>query len=182
MHDHNSDEWKTISSETVFKGKRLTVLHDKVLLPNGQEGEYEYIQKKDFLLVIPATDTSFFLVEQYRYPVKKRMLEFPQGASHENEPAELAASRELKEETGLTAEKFIFLGRIDMGKGSSTQGCNVFLAQDLKQGENNLDNTEQDLIVNETSKNDMQAMIKRGKITDSATLSAYLLFLSLHWN
>jgi 8-oxo-dGTP pyrophosphatase MutT (NUDIX family) len=175
MTSQKTGEWKTLSSEIAFTGKKLAVLHDKVLMPNGEQAEYEYIQKKDFILVIPETDTSFFLVEQYRYPVRKRMLEFPQGASHENESEEVAAVRELEEETGLKAGRITFLGRIDMGKGSSSQGCHVFLAHDLTQGKRNLDTTEQDLIIKEVLKSDIYDMIKSGRITDSATLSAYLL-------
>ncbi|OGH11827.1 MAG: hypothetical protein A2857_03980 [Candidatus Levybacteria bacterium RIFCSPHIGHO2_01_FULL_36_15] len=178
MIGNNQQEWKTLSSKVAFKGKRLTVLHDKVLLPNGEQGEYEYIKKKDYILIIPATDTSFFLVEQYRYPVKKRMLEFPQGAALENESEEVAAKRELEEEIGLQAGRITFLGRVDMGKGSSTQGCHVFLAQELIRGEQNLDNTEQDMIIREISKNEIKEMIKQGKISDSATLSAYSLLFS----
>lgn len=178
MSDLNLREWKTLSSEVAFQGRRLKVLHDKVLLPNGKEGEYEYIQKKDYILVIPATDTSFILVEQYRYPVRKVMLEFPQGASMENESDEDAARRELEEETGFKAQKIQYFGRIDMGKGSSSQGCHVFLAGDMIRGERNLDATEQDLIIKEIPKNEFANLIKQGKISDSATLSAYSLLLS----
>ncbi len=171
------NSWIKIKSNTVYKAKRFSVKKDKVLLPDGQEDEYEYIEKKDFVLIIPRLGSSFVVVEQFRYPVKKRLIEFPQGVCNDNELPEKAAIRELQEETGLIPSKLMYLGRLDLAKASSSQGYHVYFANDFSKGQIKLDNTEGDLTVKNIEKQQIEKMIKKGKITDSPTIAAYTLYL-----
>ena len=80
--------------------------------------------------------------------------------------------RELEEETGMKAGNMQHLGRIEMGKGSTSQRCSIFLAQELTPGKRKLDKTEQDLIVKEILKSEMKSHIYNGTISDSATLES----------
>lgn len=102
-----SAEIKTLSSKVVYENKWMRVREDAIERPSGQQGIYSVMEKPDFTVVIPVQDGYVYMVEQYRYPVEKRQLEFPQGTWEENgqaDPAELAAG-ELQEETGLLAKK-----------------------------------------------------------------------------
>lgn len=171
----SNNNWVTVTSEIVYKAKRFTIVKDKVSLPDGRPGEYEYMDKKDFVLVIPKVKNSFWMVEQYRYPIKKRSLEFPAGTFVGNESPEECARRELEEEIGLKAATMKFVGRLDLAKGVSSQGFQIFLAENFKQGTKSLDDTEQDMIVRLVSEDELKKSIAEGKLSDSATISAYSL-------
>ena len=101
-------EFKTLSSKVVYENKWMRVREDAIERPSGQQGIYSVMEKPDFTVVIPVQDGYVYMVEQYRYPVEKRQLEFPQGTWEEEgdaDPAELAAG-ELQEETGLLAKNW----------------------------------------------------------------------------
>lgn len=171
-------KWKKIKSRTVYKAERFSVKKDKIIYPDGNEGEYEYIEKKDFVLIIPKLESAFITVEQFRYPIKKRLIEFPQGAcNNSNELPEEAAARELQEETGLIPNNLIYLGRLDLAKASSSQGYHVYFANKFSKGRINLDHTEADLVIKKIKTKKIEKMIKKGEITDSPTIAAYALYL-----
>lgn len=96
---------KTISSREVYRNAWMTVREDQVTREDGTSGLFGVVDKPDFALIIPEGDGAFWLVQQYRYPVRRRAWEFPQGswgASGGGSQTDLARA-ELAEETGLRA-------------------------------------------------------------------------------
>lgn len=82
-----------------------------------------------------------FPVKQYRSPIQQYSIAFPQGKHEDNvhiNPRELA-HLELKEETGLVAQKIERLGFFHEAPGYSNQGFHIFLATDVAQEESNLE-------------------------------------------
>ena len=71
---------QTLSSREVYRNPWMTVQEDILRREDGSEGLYGVVRKADFSLVIPYEAGAFYLVDPYRYPVRVRMLEFPQGA------------------------------------------------------------------------------------------------------
>jgi len=69
-----------ISTRAVYANNWLTVREDEVRFPDGTPGIYGVIDKRDFALVIPREPGGFWMVEQFRYPIGRRALEFPQGS------------------------------------------------------------------------------------------------------
>ena len=169
--------WRTLSSEIAFKGKWLTVRVDQVLRPDGSQGTYELIDKKDFVVMIPRIDNRFYLVEQYRYAVGARSWEFPQGGCEDVIDLETCAKKELKEELGLTPLNLVSLGNLWVAVGNSTQGCEVFLAENLINGEQKLEESESDLIWSTFTEDEIVEMIKDGRIRSSSTIAAFNLYL-----
>jgi 8-oxo-dGTP pyrophosphatase MutT (NUDIX family) len=169
--------WRTISSTKMYKGKWFNLKHDEVILPNGKKGEYDYINKKDFVLIIPRYNSLFYLVKQFRYPVKKTLIEFPQGTLNDNELPLNAVMRETKEELGLYPKKINLLGRLDLAKGCSNQGMYVYYANKFEKAKQKLDATEEDITIMQKSQEELERMIKNGDITDGPTISAYTLYL-----
>src|SRR6476661_7570996 len=94
-----------LASRVVYRNRWMTVREDEVRLADGSAGIYGVVEKPDFALVVPFDGNGFYLVEQDRYPVGGRYLEFPQGSWEDAPEAELVdvASGELAEETGLRA-------------------------------------------------------------------------------
>ncbi|MEO9238259.1 MAG: NUDIX hydrolase, partial [Jatrophihabitantaceae bacterium] len=121
------------ASEVVYRNRWMTVREDQTLRADGATGLYGVVEKPDFALVVPYARGGFYLVEQYRYPVRGRYWEFPQGTwtgVAEPDPIELARG-ELVEETGLTATELTSLGHFFQAYGYSEQGFHIFLATGL---------------------------------------------------
>src|SRR3954466_13563074 len=91
------------ASRVVYRNRWMTVREDDVELADGSAGIYGVVEKVDFVVVIPFDGSAYYVVEQFRYPVQGRYLEFPQGAWEDRPDADLrdVARGELAEETGL---------------------------------------------------------------------------------
>lgn len=168
---------RRLSSRVVYENAWMAVREDAIRYGDGADGIYGMIDKPDFALVVPVSGGGFHLVEQYRYPVGRRCWEFPQGAfpdRGDGDPAELAR-RELAEETGYLAGSLTPLGRFDIAHGMSGQRCNAYLATDLTPGPTRREPEEQDMRQRWVPRAELEAMLRDGTITDSASLAAYTL-------
>ncbi len=130
-----------ISSQDLFEGAILHVKKDIIRLPDGSEGFREIIRHIGAVCVIPVTDQNEVVVErQYRYPPDQVLLEIPAGKlDAANEDRLSAAQRELREETGYTAEEWIDLGGLYAAPAYSDEYITMYLAKGLHRGERHLD-------------------------------------------
>jgi 8-oxo-dGTP pyrophosphatase MutT (NUDIX family) len=171
---------RALSSREVYRNKWMSVREDETELPDGSHGIYGVVDKPDFALIIPRErDGSLWLVEQYRYPVGRRALEFPQGSwtnPGAGSPAELAAA-ELREETGLRADELHHLGHLCTAYGFCSQGYDVWLATGLHEGDHAREATEQDMRQLRVPREEFERLIRAGEVIDGATLAAYSLLL-----
>ena len=167
-------EIETLDSNVVYENKWLRVREDKIRRSSGNEGIYGVVEKPDFAIILPIEGNTVFMVEQYRYTIKERQLELPQGAwesSPDADPMELAKG-ELKEETGLTASTMEYVGFQYLAYGFCNQGYHIYAAKGLTQGAQKLDVEEEDLRVVSLSLNELKEKIKRGEIKDASTCNA----------
>jgi 8-oxo-dGTP pyrophosphatase MutT (NUDIX family) len=173
-----SGEIRSRGSREVYRSAWMSVREDEVEFPSGLTGTYSVVDKEDFVLVLPYADDGFWLVQQYRYPVRSREWEFPQGGwptGHAGTPEELATA-ELREETGFTAASLVHLGRLYAAYGFCSQGYDVFLATGLTAGEAEREETEADMIHAWRSLTDVRAMIGRGEFADAHSVAALTLY------
>jgi 8-oxo-dGTP pyrophosphatase MutT (NUDIX family) len=168
-----------VSSREIYRNPWLSLREDAIRRPDGSAGVYSVIDKPDFALVIPLEPDGFHLVEQYRYPVGGRFWEFPQGTATGGAtmPAAELAAAELAEETGLRAGSLELLGHLHCAYGMSSQGFDIFLATDLTPGPTAREATEQDMRQRLVGRDEFEAMIRSGLVTDDSTLAAYALLL-----
>jgi ADP-ribose pyrophosphatase len=167
-------EIETTGSTLVYKNRWMTVREDAIVRSNGTPGIYGVVEKADFAVIAAVRGQSIYLVEQYRYPVRGRFWELPQG-SWENraiDPLELAKA-ELREETGLVACSMLHAGRLFLAYGYSTQAYDLYLATDLREGATRLDAEEEGLVSKEFPVRAVQAMIEDGTIKDATTVAAF---------
>ncbi|MCQ2610832.1 MAG: NUDIX hydrolase [Treponema sp.] len=135
--------WKEESRTEVFKTPVFSVLNTKSISPDGQEGTYVILSPKDWACVIPEDGDNFLMVKQWRHGYKGLSIEFPGGVIDDGEKPEEAAVRELKEETGCTAQKMIYLGSCSPNPAIQENKMHYFLAQGLsKPGKQDLDDDE----------------------------------------
>jgi ADP-ribose pyrophosphatase len=165
------------SSKNVYTNKWINVREDLVEFGGGEVGIYSVVEKQNFALIIPYENSNFYLVHQYRYPVSGQFWEFPQGdiIPEERHNVEIAALRELKEETGLLAHTIHHLGKLFVGYGFCDQSFDIFLATNLKQGRQQLDASEKGMKVEIFSVQKFEQMIEKSEIMDGPTVSAYSL-------
>jgi ADP-ribose pyrophosphatase len=166
------------SGKIVYTNPWMTVREDELEFPNGHVGIYGVVEKKDFALIIPFDGTFLHFVEEYRYPIEKRQVAFPQGSHESNEYVDplVLAHDELEEELGLKASSMQEIGFLYQAPGYSTQGFHVFLATDLREGVVKPDPTEADLIHKKMTIEEFEAAVKNGTFDDGPSLSAYSLF------
>ena len=170
-----------LSTRQMYANPWMVVREDQIRRADGSDGIFGVVDKPDYALVIPLDGDRLHLMEQSRYPLGMRRWEFPQGTAPDRaevDPLTLAR-RELAEETGLRAESMIQLGLMDTAPGMSSQRGQVFLATGLTQGEPRREHTEQDMRTAWFARDELVAMIRDGRITDSQTIAAYGL-LMLH--
>ena len=167
-------EEKPIKSRIVFKGEFLELYHDQVLLPNGEIGNREYINHPGAVCCLPILPNGqIALIKQYRYAVKKEMIELPAGKLDRNEIPEACALRELEEEIGYKAETLTLLTNIHPAIGFANENMWLYLAENLVKTELNLDSDEF-LELIPTKLEEAVEMIWNGNITDVKTIIGLL--------
>ncbi len=122
----------------------MTVYLDTVLLENGKTAFRDVVRHKGAACVAPLTDKNeLIFVRQYRYPLGRELLELPAGKldSKDEDPC-LCAVRELKEETGYTADNIEYMGDFISTAGFSDENIRLYLATGLHMGENSPDEDE----------------------------------------
>lgn len=165
---------KSIEQKEVFKGKVLRMVTEIVELPNGKEGYREIVKHPGAVAILAINDKgNVILVEQYRRAVDKILFEIPAGKLENAEDIEVAAKRELEEETGYKAKKFTYLGKIYTAPGFTDEVIHIYKAEDLYKGEVNRDEDEFINVI-EMSIEDIKKSIKEGNILDSKTISSIM--------
>ncbi|HCT0493571.1 TPA: NUDIX hydrolase, partial [Staphylococcus pseudintermedius] len=136
-------EEKTISKESIYKGKIIEVEKHKVSLPNNKTAYREVVKHNGAVAICALTpDQQVILVKQYRKALEQELLEIPAGKLEPGEDRESAAMRELEEETGYKAKKLTLIGEVYGTPGFSNEKISVYFADNLVEGKVNLDEDE----------------------------------------
>ncbi len=169
---------KTLSSREIYRNRWMRLREDEILRSNGQKGIYSVAEKDDAAIILPIDGDRIWLVEQFRYTIQQRALELPQGSweSTAADPEELARG-ELREETGLHADRMTKLGTLWIAYGFTRQKQHVFLATGLSQKETDRDAEEHDLLVRSETVAEFERMMREGTIADGCTVAAWALYL-----
>lgn len=166
---------KQLSSEYIYQGKIINLRRDKALLPNGAVAAREVIEHRGGVCVAALTENEEVLfVKQYRYPYSEVVTEIPAGKrdSADENPLDCGI-RELKEETGAEAERFISLGTLYPSPGYCGEIIWMYAATGLSFGKQNPDEDEF-LDVEKIPLENAVQMILSGEIKDAKTQAAVL--------
>lgn len=130
-----------LKSTRVYTGRIVSLDVDAVRYPDGSVGELEMLRHPGASAVIPflsdphGEDPQVLLIRQYRYAAGGYMLEVPAGRLDAGEDPQHCAARELKEETGCTAEHIEHLTTIYTTPGFTDEKIHLFMATGLTAGE-----------------------------------------------
>jgi 8-oxo-dGTP pyrophosphatase MutT (NUDIX family) len=164
--------WKQISSKIAHQNPWYRVREDSVVRPDGTPGKYFITEMQHpGVAIIPFDGTLYYLVEQYRYTIDRRVWAFPAGHG-EGVDLNKDAARELLEETGFSANKWTKLGTIVLAPGWSSAEITVFLAEELTRSLPQRENSEQDMRMEGFTSEQITELITNTTVHDALLLNA----------
>lgn len=163
-----------VESHRAYTGRVISLDVDTVRFPDGTVGELEMIRHPGASAVVPflsdptGEDPQILLIRQYRYAADGYLYEIPAGRLDPGEDPSDCAARELKEETGCSAQRFEHLFTMLTTPGFTDEKIHVFMATGLEVGETKHEADEflelQPMLLSRALQ-----MIEGGEIRDSKT-------------
>lgn len=170
--------FRVLKSERKHDGKVFNLIVDEIEYESGNRAIREVADHPGGAVAVPLLDDgSLLLVRQYRYPLKKPLLELPAGKLSPGEDPMVCAARELEEETGYTARKLTKLTAIYTTPGFCNELLHIYLAEDVQKSSTGqqLEEGELSLTVERVPFQEAVRMVERGEIVDSKTICGILL-------
>ena len=136
--------WTIHRSQHIYGDAWIDVKLDQVTRPDGKQGTYTTVKLKRGVCVIALDEQQqVHLTREFHYAVGRVTLEGVSGGIEEGESPELAATRELAEELGLTAVRWTRLGQVDPFTAAIDSTVDLYLAQQLTECPTAPEGTEQ---------------------------------------
>lgn len=162
----------------VFDNPRLKIVEDKVLLPSGEIVPYiKFAEGGMGVTIICIKNNNILLQQEYSYPTDQVLYQLPGGKVEEGEKPEIAAARELKEESSLTPVDPIVLGWYYVNNRRSNAKMYVVLANKVKFAEGKAE-IEESISSEWVDKSKFEDMIRKGEIVNYSVLSAWAIYKS----
>jgi len=171
-----TNPWQKESSRVVYDNPWITVREDNIINPGGGQGIYGTVHFKNIAIgIIPLDDENYtWLVGQYRYPLDLFSWEIPEGGGPLDIDPLDSAMRELREETGITADNWEQIVTIHTSNSVSDELGYIYLATGLHFGKAEPEESEQDLEVRRIHLADAVDMVMNNEITDSLSMAGLL--------
>ena len=167
--------WKKQSSKKLYDNPWFSLAEDEVINPGGGISHYGKINFKNIAIgIIPLDENNnTWLVGQYRYVPDCYSWEIPMGGGAMNLSTLDSAKRELKEETGLSANHWSELMQCHTSNSVTDECGIVYVARELTQGETEFEETE-DLQIVKLPIEDAVRFALNGEITDVISVASLL--------
>lgn len=168
-------DWKIKASNEVYSNPWIKIVHHEVITPGDTDGIYGEVQFKNIAIgIIPIDDKGFtWRVGQYRFPLEAYSWEIPEGGGPVDiDPIE-SAKRELREEVGYEAGRWLNFLEMDLSNSVSNERAIVYLAEDLEFVGTEHEDTE-NLKIERIHFKDLHAQVMAGEIRDSISVAAVL--------
>ena len=173
-------DWKTLSSEYLFRRPWLTARRDVCQLPDGRiNDEYYVLEYPTWINVIAITDDGqMILVRQYRHGLGRTCFEIVAGCVEEGEDPMDAAKRELQEETGYTGGEWTETMQFTCNASAMNNITHSDLAIGVEQTDGqHLDATE-DIEIYTFTPDEVKDMLRRGEFMQASMLAALYKYFS----
>jgi ADP-ribose pyrophosphatase len=169
--------WRKLRSESVLRTPYYGVSLDRLRHPHGHEVDYYVIEHPRQAAGVVAVDSGsrVLLVQQWRHPVQKLLWSLPAGGLEEGETPEAGARRELREETGHSAESFDRLYTYHPNPATTNQTFHLFIARGVTETTHRLPGEIHD--VRWFDRPDIERMLGSNELLDGLTLVGILMWL-----
>ncbi len=168
---------KTLSSQLIYEGQAVKLRVDTVRMPSGRETTREIVEHSDCVAIIAIdADDNVLLVNQFRKPVEKELLEIPAGGIEPDEDPVTTVRREMREETGYLPTKVERLGGFYSTPGYSTEYLHLYLATDLIPSQLHAEDTENIRLVR-VPISQIPGLITSGSICDAKSIAGLFTFI-----
>jgi len=137
-----------IASHRIYTGNVVSLDVDQVRFPDGTTGEMEIIRHSGAAAILPfltdpaGEDPQIMLLRQYRYAAGGYLYEVPAGKLEKDESPSHCAERELREETGCSAQRIEPMFSFLTTPGFTDEVIHSFMATGLTTGEKHLEADE----------------------------------------
>ncbi len=170
-------EEKTLSSQLIYDGRVVKLRVDTVRIPGGRETKREIVEHSECVAIIAIdADDNVLLVNQFRKPVEKELLEIPAGGIDPGEDPMTTVRREMQEETGYLPQKVERLGGFYSSPGFCTEYLYLYLATDLTPSQLYAEDTES-IKLTRVPITQIPSLIASGSICDAKSIAGLLIFL-----
>lgn len=173
--------FRHLGDDVVHQGYVWKVARARFAAPDAEVFERDIVRSPGAVGVVPLVFDaeglpSVVLVEQYRPPYERNVIEIPAGMRDvPGEPPEQTGRRELIEEAGLSADEMVHLVDIYPSPGMTDSVCSVFLATGCTPVEHDRQGPEErEMQLLHVPLDDALAMIDRGEINDAKTVAGLL--------
>lgn len=168
-----------LASKELYTGKIFRLDRDEVRFPDGSQAEMDMIRHPGASAIVPfmndpqGEDPQILLLRQYRYAAGGYIYEVPAGRLDGDESPASCAVRELKEETGCTADRMDPLFTMFTTPGFTDEKIHVFMATGLSHGESAREADEfADVVIMRLA--EALELIRDGEIMDAKTALSIL--------
>ena len=170
-------EEKTLSSQLIYEGRAVKLRVDTVKMPSGRETTREIVEHSDCVTIVAIdANDNVLLVNQFRKPIEKELLEIPAGGIDPGEDPVAAVRREMGEETGYSPRKVERLGGFYSTPGYCNEYLYLYLATDLIPNRLYAEDTENISLVR-VPISQIPSLITSGSICDAKSIAGLLAFL-----
>lgn len=167
----------TLSSQRIFDGRAVNLRVDTVQTTGGRQTTREIVEHADCVAIIAVdADDNILLVNQFRKPVEKDVLEIPAGGIDDGEDAGAAVIREMREETGFLPQRVEHLGGFYSAPGYSSEYLYLYLATDLTPSPLQAEDTEAIEVVR-IPINQVPDLISSGRLHDAKSIAGLYMYL-----
>ena len=171
-----SDEVRRVNRTLIHKGAIIEYYVDTMEFPGGSQAKWDFIKHNGAAAAVPVTeDGKILMVRQYRNALERYTLEIPAGGLHPGENTDVAAARELEEETGYASDDLELLISLRTTVAFCNEKIDIYVAKNLVKTHQHLDEDEF-LNVEAYSLKELEDKIFRQEIEDSNTIAALMAY------
>lgn len=138
-------KFKILSKELIVDEQYCQIEKQRILTHKNVELDWFVRLNMDAVIVVPFFKTGEVMIQKaYKHGAQSFIAEFPAGLMEKGETPKHAASRELREETGLISKKITKIGSVLADPTGSPMRYHFFVAEDCQLlAEKELDDAEQ---------------------------------------